>query len=150
MIFVHGESFSWGSGNLWDGRVLAAFGNVVVITFNYRLGILGNTFRRSLVNYFWKINERCTQGLFSFFWSFQSNKRILQNMSSILHRDLSGLRFRGWPILKKTFKPFCSSSPAQEVPFHTQSGQFVCIIFRATVIMFGYFLICPLLTGTYM
>ena len=42
MVFVHGESFKWGSGNLWDGRVLAAFGNVVVITFNYRLGILGN------------------------------------------------------------------------------------------------------------
>jgi len=34
---------SWGSGNLWDGRVLAAFGNVLVITFNYRLGILGES-----------------------------------------------------------------------------------------------------------
>ena len=44
MVFVHGESFSWGSGNLWDGRVLAAFGNVVVTTFNYRLGILGRKF----------------------------------------------------------------------------------------------------------
>ena len=41
MVFVHGESFKWGSGNLWDGRVLASFGNVIVITFNYRLGILG-------------------------------------------------------------------------------------------------------------
>ncbi len=43
MIYVHGESFSWGSGNLWDGRVLATQGNVIVITFNYRLGILGKT-----------------------------------------------------------------------------------------------------------
>jgi hypothetical protein len=34
---------SWGSGKLWDGRVLAAFGNVLVITFNYRLGILGES-----------------------------------------------------------------------------------------------------------
>ena len=41
MVYVHGESFKWGSGNLWDGRVLASFGNVIVITFNYRLGILG-------------------------------------------------------------------------------------------------------------
>ncbi len=48
MIFVHGESFSWGSGNLWDGRVLAAFGNVIVITFNFRLGILGKTLIRYL------------------------------------------------------------------------------------------------------
>ena len=41
MVFVHGESFKWGSGNLWDARVLASYGNVLVITFNYRLGILG-------------------------------------------------------------------------------------------------------------
>ena len=41
MVYVHGESFQWGSGNLWDGRVLASYGDVLVITFNYRLGILG-------------------------------------------------------------------------------------------------------------
>ena len=41
MVYVHGESFQWGSGNLWDGRVLASYGDVVVVTFNYRLGILG-------------------------------------------------------------------------------------------------------------
>ena len=32
MLFVHGESYSWGSGNLYDGRVLASYGDVVVIT----------------------------------------------------------------------------------------------------------------------
>lgn len=42
LVFVHGESFSWGSGNLYDGRVLAAYGKVVVVTFNFRLGIFGN------------------------------------------------------------------------------------------------------------
>ena len=41
MVYVHGESFKWGSGNLWDAQVLASYGNVIVITFNYRLGILG-------------------------------------------------------------------------------------------------------------
>ena len=41
MLFVHGESYSWGSGNLYDGRVLSSYGNVVVITINYRLGVLG-------------------------------------------------------------------------------------------------------------
>ena len=41
MLFVHGESYQWGSGNLYDGRVLASYGNVVVVTLNYRLGILG-------------------------------------------------------------------------------------------------------------
>ena len=41
MVFVHGESYDWGSGSLYDGRVLASRGRVVVITLNYRLGILG-------------------------------------------------------------------------------------------------------------
>ena len=41
MVFVHGESYSWGAGNLFDGRVLASYGNLIVITFNYRLGVLG-------------------------------------------------------------------------------------------------------------
>ena len=31
----------WGSGNLYDGAVLASVGQVVVVTLNYRLGILG-------------------------------------------------------------------------------------------------------------
>ena len=42
MLFVHGESYSWGSGNLYDGRVLASRGSAIVVTLNYRLGILGN------------------------------------------------------------------------------------------------------------
>lgn len=42
MVYIHGESFSWGSGNIHDGRVLATYGKVVVVTINYRLGVLGN------------------------------------------------------------------------------------------------------------
>ena len=41
MLFVHGESYSWGAGNLYDGRVLASYGHVLVVTVNYRLGVLG-------------------------------------------------------------------------------------------------------------
>ncbi|KAK2576577.1 hypothetical protein KPH14_005247 [Odynerus spinipes] len=41
MVYVHGESFEWGSGNIYDGSVLASAGHVIVITLNYRLGILG-------------------------------------------------------------------------------------------------------------
>lgn len=41
MVYVHGESFEWGSGNLYDGSVLASAGHVIVITLNYRLGVLG-------------------------------------------------------------------------------------------------------------
>ncbi|XP_064108362.1 neuroligin-1-like [Macrobrachium nipponense] len=41
MVYIHGESFSWGSGNLYDGSILAAYGQVTVVTVNYRLGPLG-------------------------------------------------------------------------------------------------------------
>ncbi|XP_076025198.1 neuroligin-2b [Genypterus blacodes] len=41
MLFIHGGSYMEGSGNLFDGSVLAAYGNVVVVTMNYRLGVLG-------------------------------------------------------------------------------------------------------------
>ena len=43
MVFIHGESYSWGSGNLHDGRALATYGRLIVITINYRLGIFGKS-----------------------------------------------------------------------------------------------------------
>lgn len=44
IVFVHGESYEWSSGNPYDGSVLASYGGVVVVTINYRLGILGELF----------------------------------------------------------------------------------------------------------
>ncbi|XP_063224788.1 uncharacterized protein LOC134532300 [Bacillus rossius redtenbacheri] len=41
IVFIHGESYEWNSGNPYDGSVLASYGLVVVVTINYRLGILG-------------------------------------------------------------------------------------------------------------
>ncbi|XP_055715412.1 neuroligin-4, Y-linked-like [Phlebotomus papatasi] len=41
VVFIHGESFEWNSGNPYDGSVLASYGDLVVVTLNYRLGILG-------------------------------------------------------------------------------------------------------------
>ncbi|GIY50458.1 neuroligin-4, X-linked [Caerostris darwini] len=41
MVYIHGESYEWNAGNPYDGRVLASYGNVVVVTINFRLGILG-------------------------------------------------------------------------------------------------------------
>lgn len=42
LVFIHGDSYDWGSGNAYDGTILAALYNVIVITINYRLGIFGN------------------------------------------------------------------------------------------------------------
>ena len=40
-MFIHGESFQWNSGSTIDGTVLASYSNLVVVTINYRLGLLG-------------------------------------------------------------------------------------------------------------
>lgn len=41
LVFIHGESYEWNSGNPYDGTVLASYGGLVVVTINYRLGVLG-------------------------------------------------------------------------------------------------------------
>ncbi|XP_045472244.1 neuroligin-1-like [Harmonia axyridis] len=41
MVFVHGESFEFGAGHPYDGSVVSSYGHVIVVTLNYRLGILG-------------------------------------------------------------------------------------------------------------
>lgn len=41
LVLVHGESFEWGAGHPYDGSVLASYGHVIVVTLNFRLGILG-------------------------------------------------------------------------------------------------------------
>ncbi|CAG7723542.1 unnamed protein product [Allacma fusca] len=43
VLVIHGESWEWGSGNEFDGGILASLGNHIVVTFNYRLGILGES-----------------------------------------------------------------------------------------------------------
>lgn len=43
LVFIHGESYEWNSGNPYDGRVLASNAELVVVTLNYRLGVLGES-----------------------------------------------------------------------------------------------------------
>ena len=56
IVFIHGESYEWNSGNPYDGSVLASYGQVQVITINYRLGLLG--FLKTEEN-----NQICNYGL---------------------------------------------------------------------------------------
>uniref|UniRef100_A0A673VT11 Carboxylesterase type B domain-containing protein n=1 Tax=Suricata suricatta TaxID=37032 RepID=A0A673VT11_SURSU len=48
MVYIHGGSYMEGTGNMIDGSVLASYGNVIVITINYRLGILG-LFQKAII-----------------------------------------------------------------------------------------------------
>ncbi|XP_066586116.1 neuroligin-4, X-linked-like [Prorops nasuta] len=41
LLYIHGESYDWGSGNPYDGSVLASYTEQVIVTMNYRLGVLG-------------------------------------------------------------------------------------------------------------
>jgi para-nitrobenzyl esterase len=41
MVWIHGGAFILGSGDIYDGSVLAGDNGVVVLTLNYRLGELG-------------------------------------------------------------------------------------------------------------
>eukprot|EP00795_Rhopilema_esculentum_P011311 gene11311-21501_t len=41
MVFIHGGSYTGGAGHQYNGEALAALHDVVVVTINYRLGILG-------------------------------------------------------------------------------------------------------------
>lgn len=40
-MWIHGGSSQIGTGNLFDGTILAALGNIIVITFNFRLNLFG-------------------------------------------------------------------------------------------------------------
>nr|CDS16039.1 neuroligin [Echinococcus granulosus] len=41
LIFVHGDSYEHGSGNAYDFSLFSSLGSVIVVTLNYRLGVLG-------------------------------------------------------------------------------------------------------------
>jgi len=44
VMFVHGErSYEMGTGNAYDVSILASYGSIVVVTINYRLGLLGES-----------------------------------------------------------------------------------------------------------
>jgi len=41
MVWIYGGGFWYGSSTVYPGGVLAAFNDVIVVSFNYRLGVLG-------------------------------------------------------------------------------------------------------------
>jgi neuroligin len=41
LVFMHGGSNRVGMGSMLEGDILAGHGAIIVVTFNYRLGIYG-------------------------------------------------------------------------------------------------------------
>ena len=69
VAFVHGESYEWNSGNPYEGTVLTSYGHVIVVTINYRLGILGEFL--SFLFFFFSYPP-FSFSLFFSFWKFPS------------------------------------------------------------------------------
>ncbi|GMT04214.1 hypothetical protein PENTCL1PPCAC_26388, partial [Pristionchus entomophagus] len=41
LVIVHGDEYGWGSGGPFNGTTLASYGQIIVVTLNYRLGAFG-------------------------------------------------------------------------------------------------------------
>ena len=41
MVWIHGGGFVYGTSAVYPGGVLATFNDVIVVSINYRLGVLG-------------------------------------------------------------------------------------------------------------
>ncbi|XP_053601645.1 neuroligin-4, Y-linked-like isoform X2 [Plodia interpunctella] len=41
LVYIHGESYSYSSSTPYDGAVLASYTDLIVVTLNFRLGVLG-------------------------------------------------------------------------------------------------------------
>ncbi|KAJ0181477.1 hypothetical protein K1T71_003562 [Dendrolimus kikuchii] len=41
VVYIHGESYSWSSSQPYDGAVLASYTDLIIVTLNFRLGVLG-------------------------------------------------------------------------------------------------------------
>lgn len=48
MFYIHGGEFIHGASNLFPAHMLAGFYDVVVVSINYRLGALGESFFPSI------------------------------------------------------------------------------------------------------
>ncbi|KAA0201352.1 Carboyxlesterase 4-like protein [Hyalella azteca] len=57
LVYIHGESYEWNSGNPYDGITLASYGQVIVVTINFRLGFLRPALSESRVSNFGLLDQ---------------------------------------------------------------------------------------------
>uniref|UniRef100_A0A8C5T1W7 Carboxylesterase type B domain-containing protein n=1 Tax=Malurus cyaneus samueli TaxID=2593467 RepID=A0A8C5T1W7_9PASS len=72
MVYIHGGSYMEGTGNMIDGSILASYGNVIVITINYRLGVLG----------FLSTGDQAAKGNYGLLDQIQALRWIEENIGS--------------------------------------------------------------------
>ncbi|KAM9300716.1 neuroligin-4, X-linked isoform 2-T2 [Morus bassanus] len=72
MVYIHGGSYMEGTGNMVDGSILASYGNVIVVTLNYRLGVLG----------FLSTGDQAAKGNYGLLDQIQALRWIEENIGS--------------------------------------------------------------------
>ncbi|XP_006114180.2 neuroligin-4, X-linked isoform X2 [Pelodiscus sinensis] len=72
MVYIHGGSYMEGTGNMIDGSILASYGNVIVATLNYRLGVLG----------FLSTGDQAAKGNYGLLDQIQALRWIEENIGS--------------------------------------------------------------------
>lgn len=72
MVWIHGGSLTMGTASIYDGSALAAFEDVVVVTVQYRLGILG----------FFSTGDRHATGNWGFLDQVAALRWVQQNIAS--------------------------------------------------------------------
>ncbi|XP_066517423.1 neuroligin 4 X-linked a isoform X3 [Hoplias malabaricus] len=72
MVYIHGGSYMEGTGNMIDGSILASYGNVIVVTLNYRLGVLG----------FLSTGDQAAKGNYGLLDQIQALRWIKENIHS--------------------------------------------------------------------
>ena len=55
MFWIHGGGWSMGSAEMYDGSILSLFGDVVVVTISYRLGIPDFSLETGVCSINWKL-----------------------------------------------------------------------------------------------
>ncbi|XP_065108487.1 neuroligin 4 X-linked b [Paramisgurnus dabryanus] len=72
MVYIHGGSYIEGTGNMIDGSILASYGNVIVVTVNYRLGVLG----------FLSTGDQAAKGNYGLLDQIQALRWVKENIQS--------------------------------------------------------------------
>lgn len=99
LVFMHGGSNRVGMGSMLEGDILAGHGEIIVVTFNYRLGIYGESHgvngNESTVS--WK-ETILKHNKFSFYQgSFLLS--VTLNLLSVELRKLTNLFLKDSPLL---------------------------------------------------
>jgi carboxylesterase type B len=93
MVFLHGGGYQTGSGAqpVTDGSVLAATTNSIIVTVNYRLGLLGMLAHPAF------LEETGTFGNYNIMDQIQALRWVQENIGFVLIRKCGPKIVRGHP-----------------------------------------------------